>query len=153
MVVGVTSVPTSLDHLILEIFRLNGALLASGDDLVAELGLTSARWQVLGAIAREPAPEPVSRLARSIGLQRQGVQRIVNELAAEGFVKFADNPHHRRAQLVLLTPKGRNAYARAMEKREPWVRALAEGLSEDRISGALDALRHLRARLEAQGPR
>ena len=73
-----------LTALILEVFRFNGRLLVAGDRLVAELGLTSARWQVMGAIALSPQPEPVARLARSMGLNRQGVQRIVNELAAEG---------------------------------------------------------------------
>ena len=58
--------------LILEVFRLNGRLLAAGDRLVAKLGLTSARWQVLGAIALSPSAEPVARLARNMGLHRQG---------------------------------------------------------------------------------
>ena len=43
-----------LTDLVLDVFRLNGALLASGDTLVKDLGLTSARWQVLGAIALSP---------------------------------------------------------------------------------------------------
>ncbi len=73
----------ALTSLILEVFRLNGCLISAGDDLVSDLGLTSARWQVLGAMALAPAAETVARLARSMGLRRQGVQRIVNELAAE----------------------------------------------------------------------
>ena len=45
-------------------------------------------------------PEPVAWIARSMGLNRQGVQRIVNGLEKEGLVKFQFNPNHRRAQLV-----------------------------------------------------
>ena len=41
----------AVTQLILDVFRLNGRLLIAGDRLVGELGLTSARWQVLGAIA------------------------------------------------------------------------------------------------------
>ncbi|MDH3233798.1 MAG: MarR family transcriptional regulator, partial [Alphaproteobacteria bacterium] len=44
------SVVEAVTALILETFRLNGRLLAAGDRLVGDLGLTSARWQVLGAI-------------------------------------------------------------------------------------------------------
>ena len=88
-------------ELIVAVFRLNGRLLVAGDRLVASLGLTSARWQVLGAIALSPAPEPVARLARNMGLNRQGVQRIVGELVAEDFVELKDNPHHRSAKLVV----------------------------------------------------
>ena len=59
----------ALTSLILEVFRLNGCLISAGDDLVSDLGLTSARWQVLGAMALTPAAETVARLARSMGLQ------------------------------------------------------------------------------------
>ena len=61
-----------LGLLILEVFRLNGRLLAAGDELVAPLGLTSARWQVLGAIALSTVNQPVAHLAHALGLQRQG---------------------------------------------------------------------------------
>ena len=41
-------------ELILSAFRANGLLLDAGDLLSAAEGLTSARWQVLGAIALSP---------------------------------------------------------------------------------------------------
>src|SRR5215210_6586367 len=63
----------AITELILETFRLNGRLLAAGDALVRDLGLTSARWQVLGAVAMSPVPLPVSHIARNMGLSRQGV--------------------------------------------------------------------------------
>ena len=46
-----TRLRRSLTDFIIDVFRLNGALLVSGDALVGDLGLTSALWQVLGAIA------------------------------------------------------------------------------------------------------
>lgn len=134
--------------LILEVFRLNGRLLAAGDRLVAGLGLTSARWQVLGAIALSPVPEPVARLARNMGLARQGVQRIVDEMAEEGIVAFRSNPHHRRAKLVLLTERGEKLYAVADRLQKPWARGLAEGESPARIVAATRLLAALRAMLE-----
>ncbi|ANW03652.1 hypothetical protein LMTR13_29435 [Bradyrhizobium icense] len=45
-------------------------------------------WQVPGAIALAPSPQPVAWLARSMGLNRQGVQRIVNEMAEDGLVEL-----------------------------------------------------------------
>src|SRR5262250_2492023 len=89
----------ALTGLVLAVFRLNGQLLAAGDGLVADLGLTSARWQVLGAIALAPSPQPVAWLARNMGLNRQGVQRLVNEMRDDGLVELHPNPHHRRAHL------------------------------------------------------
>ena len=138
----------ALTSLILEVFRLNGCLIAAGDDLVADLGLTSARWQVLGAIALAPAAETVARLARTMGLQRQGVQRIVNELAAEGILTLEDNPHHRRAKLVRLTRKGEELFEAAGRRQKPWAKRLAKGLNVGAISSAHGVLQMFRKKLE-----
>ena len=46
----------ALTDLILDLFRLNSLILTAGDRLVARLGLTSARWQILGAIDRRRTP-------------------------------------------------------------------------------------------------
>lgn len=136
--------------LILDVFRLNGRLLVAGDRLVAELGLTSARWQVLGAIAYAERPEPVAWHARSMGLHRQGVQRIVNELEAEGIIQFQTNPHHKRAHLVLLTVKGQKLFDAALALQVPWANALSKGLEAKDIAAAKNVIDQLKARLEQQ---
>ncbi|MDZ5450811.1 MarR family winged helix-turn-helix transcriptional regulator [Labrys sp. ZIDIC5] len=136
--------------LILEVFRLNGRLLAAGDRLVSGVGLSSARWQVLGAVALAGAPRPVAHLARSMGLNRQGVQRIVNELAQEGILDFRDNPHHRRARLVAMTARGKAAYEAANRLQKPWVDALAQGLAAEDVEACLRLISTLRCRLEAE---
>jgi DNA-binding MarR family transcriptional regulator len=122
--------------------------LAAGDRLVAEVGLSSARWQVLGAIHFAGAPQTVSWLARSMGLTRQAVQRIVNELGAEGLVAFKANPAHKRAQLVALTRSGQAAYAAADRRQTPWVNDLAKGVDRADLDCAMRVLAALRARLE-----
>src|SRR3954466_7252582 len=124
-----TSGGDALTGLILDLFRLNSRLLIAGDRLVAPLGLTSARWQILGAIVAAERPQPVAWLARDLGANRQNVQRIVNDLHADGLVAFETNPHHRRAQLVVLTDKGRQAFEAAMELQAPWIEQLSDGLS------------------------
>lgn len=143
----------AITELILETFQLNGRLLAAGDALVRDLGLTSARWQVLGAVAMSPVPLPVSHIARNMGLSRQSVQRLANEMKAQGIVRFAPNPHHQRAKLVLLTEHGRALYEAASTRQKPWVGALAEGLPTERIKAATELLRTLRTRLEAEPER
>src|SRR6201994_2266823 len=118
----------ALSDLILDLFRLNSLLFTAGDRLVARLGLTSARWQILGAIIAAERPQPVAWLARDLGANRQNVQRIVNDLERDRLVTFETNPHHRRAQLVVLTDKGRQAFDTAMRLQSPWVNDLANGL-------------------------
>lgn len=134
--------------LIMDVFRLNGRLLVAGDRLVAELGLTSARWQVLGAIAYSERPESVAWHARTMGLHRQGIQRIVNELEAEGIVEFQSNPHHKRAHLVCLTAKGQQLFEAALALQVPWVNSLSSGLKPSDIATAQSVIGHLKTRLE-----
>ena len=138
----------ALSGIMLDLFRLNSLLLASGDRLVAPLGLTSARWQILGAIVAADRPEPVAWLARNLGANRQNVQRIVNDLQSEGLVVFETNPHHRRAQLVVLTDKGQQAYDVAMRLQAPWINGLADGVSVKDIETVERVVAKLRRNLE-----
>lgn len=126
----------ALSASVLDLFKLSSSMLAAGDRLVAGLGLTSARWQVLGTIVAAERPQPVAWLARDMGANRQNVQRIVNDLAREDLVCFAANPHHRRASLVMLTDKGQQAFNAAMRLQAPWINQLAEGLSVKDIETA-----------------
>ena len=124
-----TPAGTALTALIIDLFRFNRRMLTAGDKLVAGLGLTSARWQVLGAIIEADRPQPVAWLARDMAAHRQNVQRIINDLHKEGLVAFEANPHHRRGQLVVLTDKGKRAFEAAMTLQAPWVNRLSDGLS------------------------
>ncbi|WP_029079241.1 MarR family winged helix-turn-helix transcriptional regulator [Bradyrhizobium sp. th.b2] len=139
----------ALSNLILDLFRLNSLLFTAGDRLVAGLGLTSARWQILGAIIAAERPQPVAWLARDLGAARQNVQRIVNDLERDGLVTFETNPHHRRAQLVVLTGKGQQAFDAAMRLQLPWVNGLADGLSTKDIETVSRVVTALRGRLES----
>jgi DNA-binding MarR family transcriptional regulator len=83
-----------------------------------------------------------------MGLTRQAVQRVVNDLGRGGLVRLAPNPHHRRAKLVVLTAGGRAAYAAALERQRPWADALARGLGIKQIESAAALLKSVRERLD-----
>lgn len=138
----------ALTDMMLDLFRLNSLILTAGDRLVAPLGLTSARWQILGAIVAAEHPQPVAWLARDLGANRQNVQRIVNDLKGEGLVAFEPNPHHRRAQLVVLTDKGKDTFNTAMELQSPWVNDLAGGLTVKELRAMHRTIAALRDKLE-----
>lgn len=143
-----TVTAAEITDLVLEVFRLNGRLIAAGDALVGRIGLTSARWQVLGAIALQARPLPVVRIADAMGLARQSVQRIIDALAQDGMVVFRENPHHKRAKLVALTAKGQTLYRSAMRLQKPWAGKLAGRLDAAALATTLDVLKTLRVRLE-----
>src|SRR5215475_3407675 len=55
-------------------------------------------------------PLTVPQIAEMRPTSRQRMQRLADELAAEGLVEFVDNPKHRRSKLVQLTSKGDARY-------------------------------------------
>ena len=138
-----TAKAAAFTELVLEVFRLNGALLAVGDELGADLGLTSARWQVMGALADEA--QTVPQIARAMGLTRQGVQRTVNLLLEEGLVEQRDNPQHKRARLVDLSALGRRRFAAISARQRRWANRIAEPERLTELQAALAVLRRLHA--------
>lgn len=144
-----TTAGAALTELILDLFRLNNQMLTAGDRLVANLGLTSARWQVLGTVVASERAQPVAWLARDMGASRQNVQRIVNDLEKEGLITFMPNPHHKRALLVELTDKGKEVFESAMNLQAPWANKLTEGLQVTDIKATHDILRILIKKLES----
>jgi DNA-binding MarR family transcriptional regulator len=133
-------------ELILEVFRVNRLLLEAGDHLTRPVGLSSARWQVLGVV--EHGPTPVANVARTMGLTRQSVQQTADSLAEEGLIEYIDNPHHRRAKLMTLTPKGRQALDYVQHRHTDWANQIAENQALDDLRTAIRVLGQIRESLE-----
>jgi DNA-binding MarR family transcriptional regulator len=76
------------------------------------------------------------------------VQRIVDELAEDGVVEFAPNPHHRRAKLLLFTEHGLRLHRAAVDRRVPWVNGLADALREQDITVTRHLVHTLLERLD-----
>lgn len=127
---------SSIRDLVVAIFRANGALIANGNRLVADLGLTAALWQVLDALERSNGQATVAEIGRMMGLTRQSVQRSVDRLAARGLAIGLDNPAHKRAPLIALTREGRSTL-QAINAREL--------VSRKKILACLDAAEVARA--------
>lgn len=136
----------ALTDLILETFRLNGALLTIGNKLTKPFDLTSARWQVLGPISKELLT--VAQIARRMGLARQGVQRIVKDLESLELVVLKPNLDHKSSPLVALTEDGIRVMAEVGRVQAEWANKLADGLSEEDIRKALKVVETVRARIE-----
>ena len=134
--------------LILEVFRLNGVLLDIGERMTLPLGLTSARWQVLGAISVESQRLTVSDIGRRMGLTRQAVQRVVDDLERLGFVQLSNNPHHKTAKLVGLSDKGTDAL-RALESIQlEWAHMIVDDVNDAELARTLDLIKLIRDRCE-----
>jgi len=123
-----------------------------GPDDGGQLAQLIVDWDAGQDTVAAKRPQPVAWLARDMGANRQNVQRIVNDLHKEGWVAFESNPHHRRAQLVVLTDKGRRTFDAAMRLQAPWINGLSEGLPIKDVKAFHRVIMVLREKLESNVP-
>jgi len=140
----------AFSRLVVQVFRLNGALVAAGDALAGPAGQTTARWQVLAAA--EDAPRSVAQIARAMSLTRQSVQRVADRLVADGLATYEENPAHRRAKLLRLTEPGRRALAVIQVGQRAWASALGGEVGEADLRRANEVLARVLALVEARRP-
>lgn len=138
-----------LTDIMLEIFRLNARLLEKGNQIVAPLGMTSARWQVLGAIALSGKAVSCPQIAAAMGITRQGAQKQLRLAHEDHLVAIQQNPRNLRSPLYELTTAGRDAYGKAMDRQAVWSKALARGIAPSDWQTTLTVLRELDARLQS----
>jgi DNA-binding MarR family transcriptional regulator len=98
-------------------------------------------------------PLTVPQIAEMRPTSRQRMQRLADELAAEGLVKFVDNPKHRRSKLVRLTPKGEARYRELNTRLLSIASTMAGTLSEADVLDATDIVRRLSADVKARSER
>lgn len=134
----------------LTVFRLNGQFLGVAEELARPVGLTAARWQVLGAVLGTPLP--VAGIARAMGITRQSVQRIADLLVDQGLAEYLPNPSHRRAKLLRPTDEGYAAVQRIDPAHAVLAGRLAAEVGHDELARTLDALTRLSAALDAIAP-
>ena len=134
-----------LNDLVLTIFWLNGFFVDAADRLTAGSGLTTARWQVLGAVLHEPLT--VSAIARDMGLTRQSVQRTADLLVEEGLCEYVPNPAHRRARLLSATDRGLSSVRQLGPRVTAWSKRVRESVGDGVVDAATVSVRELMSAL------
>lgn len=124
---------------LMRVFPLNDRLSAAGEAIAAAGGQTLARWLVLEQIQDQPAI--VADIARAIGHARQGVQRLADLLVDSGAASYEDNPRHRRASLLRITPDGIASLRTIQHAQRAWADRIGTELGQadlDQASRLLD---------------
>ena len=98
----------------------------------------------------EARAQTVPQISRERSVSRQHVQALINELAAEGYVEFTENPAHKRSPFVQLTALGQKA-VNAMNRREQQLHTkLHMDVAESDLLAAAQTLRAVRAVFESE---
>jgi DNA-binding MarR family transcriptional regulator len=98
-------------------------------------------------------PLTVPQIAQMRPTSRQRMQRLADELAAEGLVEFMNNPKHRRSQLVQLTPKGEKRYRDLDARFLAIASTMGVGLSEGDVRRTVEVVRHLSDEVKGRSER
>ena len=98
-------------------------------------------------------PLTVPQIAQMRPTSRQRMQRLADELAAEGLVDFIDNPRHQRSKLVRLTPKGDARYRVLSARLLAVASTMGLALSEASIRKTSEIVRQLSADVTARSQR
>ena len=98
-------------------------------------------------------PLTVPQIAQMRPTSRQRMQRLADELAAEGLVRFIDNPKHRRSKLVQLTPKGDARYRELNARLLSTASTMGIVLSESDVRRTTEVVRHLSDDVKARSKR
>jgi DNA-binding MarR family transcriptional regulator len=88
-------------------------------------------------------PLTVPQIAQMRPTSRQRMQRLADELAAEGLVEFIDNPRHRRSKLVRLTSKGEARYRELSARLLAMASTMGADLGEADIRKTTEIVRRL----------
>jgi len=111
--------------------------------MTEQLGLTHARWKVIGAIALSNSGLTVPGVARVLGQSRQAVQRITDVMVADGLLDYVPNPKHKRSALVTLSDKGKDVYNMLREVQDPWAIENTEDIPAEELESALRLVHRL----------
>jgi DNA-binding MarR family transcriptional regulator len=108
------------------------------DDTVAEFGLTSGEWKVLGALHRSGSRSP-SRLAELFELSSGAMTNRLDRLEEQELIKRLPDPDDRRGVRIELTAAGRRRYKETVHSQAQ-KEALVAGALTVREQKQLNAL-------------
>jgi DNA-binding MarR family transcriptional regulator len=132
--------------IIADIYQLAGAFRDHGENIARGIGQSQARWQVLSAASAEPKTVP--QIARRLGVTRQAVQRLANELVSDQLARFETNPDHQASPHLVLSESGVNALAQLSKAGRVFHTRVAATLSATEMARLHQGLRRLVAAVD-----
>ncbi|MSP47908.1 MAG: MarR family transcriptional regulator [Alphaproteobacteria bacterium] len=147
---GPTPEGAAIFRLMLEVLQTFHRLRAAGAEEGAVTSGGGGSWGLMRSLA-EGGPQTVPAIARSRPVSRQHIQKLADELAADGLVEFVDNPAHRRSKLLKLTPAGRTRYKTLSTRILEIADELGRGFDAAEVGAAADVVARLRAKLTKEG--
>jgi DNA-binding MarR family transcriptional regulator len=100
---------------VVSVMRAEQIFLRRATEILRPLGLTFARYQVLG-MARWAGPLTLGAVGNGLWITPGTVTSAMDRLEADGLCRRVDHPTDARATHVEITAKGRRLFDKAVEK-------------------------------------
>ncbi len=124
--------------------QANHALFKDFEATVKAAGLGSLEWRVLATLSDQP-PMAVGALAREVLSQQPTVTKLLQRLAADGWVRLVDDPQDQRRTLVSITATGQRKIHPLIEQARAHETRMLAGLDASAIRRLKEQLRRLAA--------
>ncbi|WP_051012442.1 MarR family winged helix-turn-helix transcriptional regulator [Desulfobacula toluolica] len=135
-----------IHNLFLEVFALHDVLFGIMDKVHEQAGLATSQHKVI-LVLTHTGPVTVPDIADRLGVSRQFVQTVCNQLSSRGFLQFIDNPRHKRSKLAVLTDPGRTAFQAAQQKENEIIERALPDLDPEKTAQACRLLKTIRQSL------
>ena len=122
--------------------QANHALFKDFEAAVREAGLGSLEWRVLATLG-DQAPMPIGRLAQEVLSQQPTVTKLVQRLAANGWVRLSADPEDLRRTLVQITVQGQHKVTPLIRQAQAHEARALKGIAKEDIQRLKDQLRRL----------
>jgi DNA-binding MarR family transcriptional regulator len=122
--------------------QANHALFKDFEAVVREAGLSSLEWRVLATLSGQPGL-PVGQLALEVLSQQPTVTKLVQRLAAQGWVSLQGDPADQRRTLVAITPAGQKKASALIDQARRHEAHTLRGMSVGEIDKLKRQLRRL----------
>ena len=128
---------------VVSVMRAEPIFLNEATDILRPLGLTFARYQVLGML-RWNESMTLGVLGNHLWITAATVTNAIDRLESAGLCRRASHPDDARATLAEITPKGRKVFDRAVDELNVKLFATV-GLSQEELNQRVRLVRKIRA--------
>lgn len=135
-----------VSSIVAEVYHLSNLFRRWGEIVAGTIGETQSRWQVLSAAS--DGDKTVAQISRRLGVTRQNVQRVADDLVSGKLAQMVRNPAHRSSPLVQLTPAGRRKFDQLTRVASKFNAQLAEGLDLNDLRSTQIVLTKLRGQTD-----
>jgi DNA-binding MarR family transcriptional regulator len=141
-----TAAGQAIEELIVEIVATFFLLRAEGMRIGVVSSSGEGYWSVLRLLKLNGA-QTVPQIARYRYVPRQSVQKLANEMLADGVIELVNNPAHRKSKLLRLTSKGEAIFQELSDRIAVLTETMAEQGDAAQLQNAVAVVKHLHEQL------